>query len=322
MANAPLAVGIACTLAIAAGWNATSLRTVIDPPHPVAGLDVNDTSASASLLGQFRTNTSAWLWLRTDLYLHNGVELRPLTNAEKRAGMQGVGSSEKDLSKALNEDSVVTSIPSPDRDFRGWFGDLDRATAPYKTMKNHTHNNPEQAIPLFRLMTWIDPNFIEGWTVGSTVIARDRSNNGTEKAIQFLNEGLKQNPESISILNELAFTYITRKKDLPTAVKYLELSRASAVKYKGNLPDDEKEEAAQIYRWLGLCYRDLGDREKMQDAVNEGLAMFPDDAVLAILADQPPSILTDKGKAAWEKQRSEAAQAKTAQTETAAHDLH
>lgn len=322
MANAPLAIGVACSLAIVAGWNATNLRSVVDPPHPVAGLDANDTSASASLLGQFRTNTSAWLWLRTDLYLHNGVELRPLTNAEKRAGMQGVGSSEKDLSKALNEDSVVTSIPSPDRDFRGWFGDLDRATAPYKTMKNHSHNNPEQAIPLFRLMTWIDPNFIEGWTVGSTVIARDRSNNGTDKAIKFLNEGLKQNPESISILNELAFAYITRKKDLRTAVEYLELSRASAVKYRGRLPDDEKDEAAQIYRWLGLCYRDLGERDKMSDAVKEGLSMFPDDGVLAILGDQPPLILSNTGKAAWEKQRADSARATTAQTETEAHDLH
>lgn len=118
MANATLAIGIACALAIGAGWNAVGLRDQVDPPHPVAGLDANDSSASASLLGQFRTTTSSWLWLRTDLYLHNGVELRPLTNAERSRGAKGVGSSEKDLGQALNEDSVVTSIPSPDRDFR------------------------------------------------------------------------------------------------------------------------------------------------------------------------------------------------------------
>src|SRR5437763_9486006 len=121
MSKAFFGVGCACVAAMATGWNSLGLRDTINPPHPVAGLDANDTSASASLLGQFRTNTSSWLWLRTDLYLHNGVELRPLTNSEKRAGMQGVGTAEKDLSKALNEDSVVTSIPSPDRDFRGFF---------------------------------------------------------------------------------------------------------------------------------------------------------------------------------------------------------
>ena len=59
----------------------------------------------------------------------------------------------------MGDDSVVTAIPSPDRDFRGWMGDLERETGTYRDMHNHTHNEPEQAIPLFRLMTWIDPNF-------------------------------------------------------------------------------------------------------------------------------------------------------------------
>ena len=322
MANAFWSVSIACVAAIAGGWNAINLRDEVNPPHPVAGLDANDTSASASLLGQFRTSTSSWLWLRTDLYLHNGVELRPLTASEKQAGEHGVGTSEQDLSKELNEDNVVTSVPSPDRDFRGWLGDLERSTAPYKDMKNHSHNDPEQSIPLFRLMTWIDPNFVEGWTTGSTVIARDRSQKGTDKALEFLNEGLKANPESVSILDEIAFIYITRDKDLGNAVTYLERARQSGLKHIHGMQDDDREDFMEVYRWLGLCYRDLGERGKMNDVLAEGHQMFPDDPVISMLQNPPPAILSDYGQKLWEQQQEEKARKEATESASNAHDLH
>jgi len=322
MANALWGISAACVAAIATGWNATNLRTVVDPPHPVAGLDVNDTNASASLLGQFRTSTSSWLWLRTDLYLHNGVELRPLTESEKREGKTGVGTSDRDLSKAMNDDNVVTSIPSPDRDFRGWLGDLERSTAPYKEMKNHSHNDPEQSIPLFRLMTWIDPNFIEGWTTGSTVIARDRSDAGTKKALAFLNEGLAANPDSISILDEIAFMHITREHDLNDAVLYLERARESGLNNMKQIPAEERDDFTEVYRWLGLCYRDLNERDKMNERLEEGHKLFPDDPIITMLLNQPPAILTDYGRKDWLAKQAEKAKQQAAEQTSESHDLH
>lgn len=322
MANAFWGISAACVAALATGWNATNLRTVVDPPHPVAGLDANDTTASASLLGQFRTSTSSWLWLRTDLYLHNGVELRPLTASEKREGQSGVGTSDKDLSKAMNDDNVVTSIPSPDRDFRGWLGDLERSTAPYKDMHNHSHNDPEQSIPLFRLMTWIDPNFIEGWTTGSTVIARDRSDAGTKKALAFLNEGLAANPDSISILDEIAFMQITRDHDLGQAVLALEHARDVGLKTVKQMQDDDREDFIEVYRWLALCYRDLNDRDKMNERLEEGHKMFPDDPIINMLLNQPPAILSDFGRKQWTAEQAEKAKRQAAQQTIDSHDLH
>ena len=321
MAKAFAAVAACCACAIGAGWNAIGLRDQVNPAHPVAGLEVADTHASASLLGQFRTSTSSWLWLRTDLYLHNGVELRPLTEDELKAGKTGVGSAEKDLGKAMNDDAVVTSIPSPDRDIRGWLGDLERDTAPYRDMHNHTHNDPEQALPLFRLMTWIDPNFIDGWTVGSTVIARDQSEKGTDKALAFLNEGLANNPESVSVLDSIAFIEITRKKDLPKALEYLEQARKAGLANLKQLPEEEKEEFAQVYRWLALCYRDLTESDKMDAVLREGRQIFPDDAVLAMLSNAPPSVLSEKGRARWEQLQSERA-AQRVKGGQADHEMH
>jgi hypothetical protein len=321
MANAFWGISAACVAAVATGWNAIGLRDEVNPPHPVAGLDASDTNASASLLGQFRTSTSSWLWLRTDLYLHNGVELRPLTNGEKQAGQSGVGTSEKDLGKALNEDNVVTSVPSPDMDFRGWLGDLERSTAPYKDMRNHSHNNPEQSIPLFRLMTWIDPNFVEGWTTGSTVIARERNKKGTEKALAFLNEGLTANPESISILDEISFMYITREKDLNKGVQYLELARKSGLKNHRKPPAEEEEDLAETYRWLGLCYRDLGERSKMAEVLAEGHKLFPDDPIISMLADPAPAFLTDYGVKEWSKKQEARAREQAEKQIAGKHEL-
>lgn len=303
MASAFWGPGVLCAVGIAAGWQAIGLKDVVNPPTRVAGLEAHETHASASLLGQFRTSASSWLWLRTDLYLHNGVEMRPLSEAEQRAGRKGVGSSDKDLSKVMNDDNVVTSIPSPDRDFRGWFGDLERATAAYHGMEGHTHNDPKQALPLFRLMTWLDPNFIDGWTAGATVIARQRDDEGTRKALEFLGEGLRANPSSTAILNDTAFMYITRKKDLRTAIGYLETARKAGKKNFGQMVDEDKEELDQIYRWLALCERDLGEQQAMKEVLDEGASMFPDDAVLAELHNAPPVVLTEKGKKLWQEQQ-------------------
>jgi hypothetical protein len=325
MANAFWGISAVCILAVASGWNALDLRDEVNPPHPVAGLDVSETSASASLLGQFRTSTSSWLWLRTDLYLHNGVELRPLSESEKQAGRKGVGSAEADLGRVMGDESVVTSIPSPERDFRGWLGNLDRATSTYRDMNNHLHNEPEQAIPLFRLMTWIDPNFIEGWTAGSTVIARKRSDEGTKKALQFLNEGLKANPESVSILNEIAIANITRRKDLETAVTYLELARRSGTEHLKKLPESEREDFVQTYRWLALCYRDLNQMDEMREILNEGHELFSHDPIITMLMNQPPAITTEYGRKVWaEQQTTKARQAaeQKADEETTERDEH
>lgn len=322
MASAYWTTGALCALGIAAGWQAIGLRDEVNPPARVAGLEASETHASASLLGQFRTSTSSWLWLRTDLYLHNGVEMRPLTEMEQRGGRKGVGSSDQDLSKVMNDDNIVTSIPSPDRDFRGLFGDLERATAPYHGMEGHTHNDPKQALPLFRLMTWLDPNFVDGWTAGATVIARQRDEEGTRKALDFLNEGLKANPASIAIHNDIAFIYITRRKDLKTAVRYLESAHEAGKRNAAVLGEEDKEELAQVYRWLALCYRNLGRYDSMHAILEEGAALFPDDGVIEQLRNQPPSFLTEKGQKIWQQERDAKAAAEVAASHEEAREIH
>lgn len=281
-----------------AGWQMPEVQPQLTPANRPPGLDAHESYASASLLGQFRTNLSAWLWVRADLYLHNGTEMRVMTDAEKLSG-RTAETEANDGHEKLDHDIEVTVVPPKSLDFRGVFGDIERATSAYKDMHGHTHNDPVAVLPLFRLMTWLDPNFIPGWTNGATIIARDHSDIGTKKALDFLHQGLVNNPGNIEVLNQIAYTYLTRNRDIERATPYLEQARTEGLKYSKDLDEDSRNGLLEVYRWLTLCYRD-SNRQTLQDQVaREGLRFFKDDPVLLSLLQHPPAILTEKGLKAW-----------------------
>lgn len=291
-------VATACFAGLAlSGFAVRGLEPEIVPPVPPPTIDAEDNGA-ASLLGQFRTSASGWLWLRADLYLHNGVEMRRLTSLEERSGRQGVGSAEGEGD--LHDDSkIVTVIPPADRDYRGVLGDVERATKAYKDMTGHGHNSPEQSLPLFRLMTWIDPNFVMAWTTGGAVIGRDRSEKGTEAAIAFLREGLAKNPASVAIRTEIARLMIRRQGDLTGARKLLEEAVRTGYEHRDRISEVEGEALNQAYRWLALVYRETGDPYRSVTVAAQGLAVFPDDGVLEHLATPLPLVLGDEAARRW-----------------------
>ncbi|HRI44167.1 MAG TPA: hypothetical protein PLL78_03390 [Fimbriimonadaceae bacterium] len=292
MKQVGLIVSGTCGLAIATGWTATGWQTTLATTGQPAGLDAHESHASASLLGQFRTTFSGWLWLRTDLYLHNGVEMRRLTEQEVAGDHRG-SSSIDNHDHALHDDSLITTvIPSAEQDFRGIFGDIERATSAYKDMTQHTHNDPVSALPLFRLMTWVDPSFLPGWTTGAAIIARDRSDRSLEKALGLLREGLAKNPRSIALDGEIGYLLAARRRDFRQAVHHLDRARIQSLE-RAALSDDEFEALPQIYRWLSLSYRERGMLAEMYAVLREGVERFPEDAVLQRLLESPPTPLLD-----------------------------
>src|SRR5205814_1832242 len=113
---APL-IGI--VLMAGGGYAVSDLHRIVNPPaSDMAGLQAHETHASVSLLGQFRTSASSWLWLRTDLYLHNGVEMRQMTEEEKNSGMSSEEAAEDGHKRLMDESTVLTTVPNKQRDFR------------------------------------------------------------------------------------------------------------------------------------------------------------------------------------------------------------
>ncbi|MEI7577326.1 MAG: tetratricopeptide repeat protein [Armatimonadota bacterium] len=285
MKVASVVVGCSVLVAALVGANTSSIKESVNPAIKPVGLEAQDSHAAASLLGQFRTSASSWLFLHADLYLHNGVEMRPLTDAEIKNGRKGVGGDSKE-EKIHDDSKIVTVIPSEKIDFRGIFGDIERATTSYKDMTGHSHNTPKDSLPLFRLMTFLDPQFVSGWTTGANIMLWEKDREGFRKALVYLNEGLQHNPKSIDILSQIAFCHLKEfegKRDFAQALPFLQRASVIAHENWGHLSEDEIEASQTNYRRLAVTLRELGKKDEERRIVLEGLEHFPGDTPLAFM---------------------------------------
>jgi hypothetical protein len=145
-------------------------------------------------------------------------------------------------------------------------------------MEHHTHRDSKEALPLFRLMTWSNPHFIPGYTVGAAMIARDRTKIGD--AVAFLKEGVANNPQSIEIPSDLGALLMTKKRELAQAMPYLQQAvRNGHQRDISTMGDDEKEAYQSAFRWMVLNRREAGDPVSAHAAAKAGLQLFPDDVV-------------------------------------------
>jgi hypothetical protein len=278
-------LGIAVVATTLAGSGFLALR--IEPQVNVStGLSATaqeklDQSASASLFGQFRSSMADFLWLKVDKYTHSGVDLRGLTDQEKQtknADQVSSGDGGKEKGNREHRGDETTVIPSAKRDWRGFYGDLEREVQPYADMEHHEHRDPKESLPLFRLMTWSNPHFIPGYTVGAAMIARDHSK--LDDSIAFLKEGMVNNPDSIEIASDLGAVLTNKKRDYIPALAYLKQAVESGNKRDlSTMSDDEKEAYQAAYRWIVLNRREAKDPVAARAAAETGLKLFPDDIV-------------------------------------------
>lgn len=285
--QAPVLTALGLGMIVCAGFKVQDIRPIVNPPIRDANLDVQENSATASLVGQFRSTASGWLWLRADLYLHNGVEMRPVSESEKKKGVT-VENAKEDGNEKLHQENEVSAVPSKDRDFRGVFGDVERQVASFKDMHNHGHNDPKVAMPLYRLMTWIDPQFVQGWTMGGMILARDHSPAGAQRSISYLEEGWQANPDCVEIPSQIGSTIAARKGNLDDSIRYLEAARKAGDKRGKDLGESEQEALRATYRFLAIMYRDRSRFDIEARLLAEGIEKFPDDLVLPKLAAQMP----------------------------------
>jgi hypothetical protein len=275
------AAAIAGTLAITG-----SIAVRVDPivSQAPAGMSVAqqervDKAASASLFGQFRSSMADFLWLKVDKYLHSGVDLRGVTPLEREANnADRVTSARGEGGNRAHHGDETTVVPSAERDWRGIYGDLERQVQPYKNMDHHTHRDPKEALPLFRLMTWSNPHFVPGYVTGASLIARDPTR--YREAIDFLLEGERNNPESIEIEDALGMMYTAKTRQFREGLPFLTRAIAlGASRDRQTFTEDESDAYEGAYRWLVLNRREAKDPTAARRAAIEGLKVFPDDVV-------------------------------------------
>lgn len=272
-------ITICLVLACVAGLLASSVSSVrlqVQPVQKFEGLEAHENAAGATLLGQFRSTVASWLFLRADLYLHNGVQMRPLTNFEQQSGVKAQAAHESE-EKIDEGEHLVTAIPDSKQDFRGVLGDLERATNSFKNMDDHVHNDPIATWPLYRLMTWADPHFIEGWTLGSTILAWQRNPASIRQAHEFLSEGLVENPNQLELLIQrcsLQIQYEKKTDDaFPTLLKAVQEFSPNFEK----LTASERASLNEAYHWLIVILRAKSQQIEAKQYCQIGSTLWPED---------------------------------------------
>jgi hypothetical protein len=237
--------------------------------------------ASASLFGQFRSSMADFLWLKADKYLHNGVDMRGLTPLEREGLVKAdrAGHAKGETASGEREHTAeTTAVPAAHLDWRGPFGDLEREVKPFTDMRHHTHRDPKEALPLFRLMVISNPHFIPGYTCGAAMIAGQRGH--YREAFDFLKEGERNNPESIEIQTQLGYMLTGKERKFDEALPYLQRALAlGAARDSKTLTEDERDGYRDAFRWIVLNRREAGDAKAAQSWATAGLRLFPNDVV-------------------------------------------
>jgi len=194
-------------------------------------------SAIAVMLGELRTSMSDIMFIKTERYLDSGVayephmseELLSVSGATKEfehmeAESKGEGGEHHDHA------STETIIPTKERDFRGLIGALHREVKPWRPPTDpHNHTTGLELIPWYKVMTITDPNYINGYTLGSWWLKSSNPDEG----LKFIREGLEKNPDAFQIHYMHGQLLFAKAREIidehqggipPTAAKMLEES--------------------------------------------------------------------------------------------------
>jgi tetratricopeptide (TPR) repeat protein len=105
-----------------------------------------------------------------------------------------------------------------------------------------TNEQNTSIVPMLRLVTLLDPHFQQAYEIGGYFLSHDLGL--TREAIDFLEEGVRNNPESFQINFDLGMLYFTGKQykeAIPHILKSYKLTR-------------EKQEKINALRVLTYCY--------------------------------------------------------------------
>jgi hypothetical protein len=178
-----------------------------------------NSSAVATMLGEFRTAASDIMFIKTERYLDSGIAYQPhisqarlstvgqIEEVEEHAE-HATGAHDEDAEGHEHHDDhaghheheesagTPTVIPAPAQDYRGVIGWMHRNIKPWRDPSlPHEHTDGLELLPWFRLMTVSDPHYIRGYAIGGWWLTRRNLDEG----IRFAEEGLRNNPASFEI---------------------------------------------------------------------------------------------------------------------------
>ena len=241
-------------------------------PQTLGADEVFEEKPAASLVGGFRTSTASFLYGRAHEYMHGGVIFRAATPFEEMTGKRIA--SHGDNLDSHHGAAETSTVPEGESDPRGYWGAIERETQPFIDIRFHGHRDLKEALPLFRMMTWSDPHFVEGYSMGTYLIFSAADNRNLQRAMEFLEEGIEHNPKSYILHKDRGQYQLYNFKNADEAGKsFLAAARAIESAPKERLNERKAEEA-----WTGLvqAFRKMGDTKNEVEWARRGLKRFPD----------------------------------------------
>jgi len=230
-------------------------------------------SLSLTLMGQFRMLVGNYFWLRTDDYTHFGILYNSYTHVKAENGL--IEDFLTGMLGGTDQDGEINDIPPEERDWRGIFKYFD-----YIRPVKGIHGDPRELLPWYRMQTKINPHDTAAYVNGAFFLG-DLAKK-PEEGLAFLIQGAENNPDSPEIHQAIGRLYYDKWKKYDEAIPHLEKAISFGKKMQDR-DEAEKEAIADAYLFLARTYRDKGELERALHVAEEGLAEYPEHALVATI---------------------------------------
>ncbi len=208
------------------------------------------------IITQIRKTLAAICWIKAEIYFHGGIShADELEEHTKEKFSKGKSHKKEHSFVEMQKKHFEKNIENPEESFKHyhhhhhvrkptWFH-------PYVPRPEHGIENAAQMMPWYWLTTFFDPHFTRAYANGAYFLAfiLDKKN----EALQYLEEGLKNNPTANNILIMFGWIYFKDKK-YKRALYYLQ--KVNEKKFK------TKEDAQFFYSLMAATYEKLGEYDK------------------------------------------------------------
>ncbi|MBU0477346.1 tetratricopeptide repeat protein [bacterium] len=216
----------------------------------------------SKILGGVFTGSADLLWLKADEYLHKGVTEHGHCHILEEADMGEHTQHKHEHNHKEIEHRHKLEYNRLDK----LFAKLEYNLKPNIT--EHLHSKREnELMPWFKLATIFNPHHVRAYAVGGYWLAFRLGK--LDEAIKFMAEGIKNNPDSYQIAEEMGIVYFSKLKDYKKAQYYFERALKSQAKM------DEYDKAG-ILRFLAFSHKFQGHTQKAIDCYKQVLRLFPE----------------------------------------------
>ncbi|HOE64441.1 MAG TPA: hypothetical protein PKW18_13410 [Candidatus Sumerlaeota bacterium] len=264
-------------------------------------------SSIAIILGEARANLSDMMFIKTERYMHAGVAYKlnidydAMSSAEHtinehddhpttapRAHDSHAHQHEHDDEGGhIHDEGAETIIPTSEKDFRGFIGELQRRVKPWlDPSQPHYHLDGTEMLPWFRLMTISDPHHIRGYMIGAWWLKKQRKKPQLLAAKNFLEEGIHNNPDSFQLYLMLG-TIRRSLEDYDGAKESYYQAAERAIKQRpanGELSREwthyQEDDALASVRLAVFSEKEFGDAGKALKLAEHYLSLIGSDPIL------------------------------------------